>query len=754
MSLFSKPKGGEPPHVATFTKGAQVTATFETTLGTFVCKLFADECPMTVGNFVGARHRRDAVDRPQGNDMKGKPLYDGTVFHRVIPDFMIQGGDPEGNGTGGPGYRFRDEIVRSLKHNKPGILSMANAGPDTNGSQFFVTEVPTPHLDGKHTVFGEVTRASRSSSKIAHTDRDARDRPSTPVVLKKVTISRSIPRRSRWNGSCCSCCSAGTMLSAGEPEPAPVPSGMDLLYSNRVAFRPNGEPLITVGLMSGQQRVAVRSASAMQVDFYEAGVLKRASVRAGRARRGDHPARAAGDAAALRRPGGRGLAASGTRSTGRSPAGARAAIAEVEAIEDGTVLGIGGRVIDNREYRVVLPAASAEEASRKHRASSTSASARARSPAPGCASDPGASCRCAAPALRSGWRRASCAWSPRPRPCRSTPSSTTRGYAWHGFEDRSYRGEIYVVVDPDGRLAVVNVLGVEELLDGVVPAEMFAASPPEALKAQAVAARNAAAREARQAPPRRPVPPLQRAALPGLRRPRQGRPAQHRGGAGDRRRGRLPRRPPRRHRLLLELRRPHRGQRRGLGQRAGPRPARPPRLRACAEPQLAFASPTASPPSTVRDWLRARRLTYCARASKVRPEKFRWQRRFTAAELASLLAGRYDALGQAARVEVEERGRGGRGRQPAARRRRRAAPRCCTSCPSASCFDNLNSGAFVVDERDATPTARSSSVTFTGGGWGHGVGMCQMGAIGRAEAGQSYRQILAHYYNGAPKRLR
>ena len=178
-----------PPHVATFPKGTNVTAIFETSLGTFECKLFADECPMTVGNFVGLATGETPWTDPKGNSVK-KPLYDGTVFHRVIPEFMIQGGDPCGNGTGGPGYRFADEIVKTLRHNKPGILSMANAGPSTNGSQFFVTEVPTPHLDGKHTVFGEVTKGFDVVKKIAHAEADGRDRPTTPIVLKKVTVSR------------------------------------------------------------------------------------------------------------------------------------------------------------------------------------------------------------------------------------------------------------------------------------------------------------------------------------------------------------------------------------------------------------------------------------------------------------------------------------------------------------------------------------------------------------------------------------
>ena len=130
-------------------------AHFHTSKGEIVVQLFYDKVPRTVGNFVGLAEGTRTWRGPDGRDKKA-PFYDGLVFHRVIADFMIQGGCPLGRGTGGPGYRFADEFDSSLRHSKPGILSMANAGPNTNGSQFFITHVETPWLDGKHAVFGEV----------------------------------------------------------------------------------------------------------------------------------------------------------------------------------------------------------------------------------------------------------------------------------------------------------------------------------------------------------------------------------------------------------------------------------------------------------------------------------------------------------------------------------------------------------------------------------------------------------------------
>jgi peptidyl-prolyl cis-trans isomerase A (cyclophilin A) len=158
----------------------EIYATFDTTEGKFKIKLFADKAPKTVENFVALAE----------GTKTGKPFYDGTVFHRVIPDFMIQGGDPEGTGRGGPGYRFADEFNPELRHSKPGVLSMANAGPNTNGSQFFITVAATPWLDNKHSVFGEVSEGYDVVKKISTVPRNSQDRPLKEVKVNSVKIEK------------------------------------------------------------------------------------------------------------------------------------------------------------------------------------------------------------------------------------------------------------------------------------------------------------------------------------------------------------------------------------------------------------------------------------------------------------------------------------------------------------------------------------------------------------------------------------
>ena len=166
-------------------------AVFDTSEGTIVARLFEKEAPKTVANFVGlAEGTKEFTDARTGQKAK-RPFYDGLVFHRVIPEFMIQGGCPLGTGTGDPGYRFGDEFHPTLRNDKPGKLSMANAGPGTNGSQFFITVAPTPWLDNKHSIFGEVVEGMDIATKISQVSRGAQDKPKTPVVVKSLKIERA-----------------------------------------------------------------------------------------------------------------------------------------------------------------------------------------------------------------------------------------------------------------------------------------------------------------------------------------------------------------------------------------------------------------------------------------------------------------------------------------------------------------------------------------------------------------------------------
>jgi cyclophilin family peptidyl-prolyl cis-trans isomerase len=152
---------------------ANPTLTFQTNQGTFRAEIFEQQAPLTAGNFL---------------KLVRSGFYNGLTFHRVIPDFMIQGGDPKGDGTGGPGYKIRDEFAPGLKHSSPGIFSMANAGPHTGGSQFFITVAATPWLDGKHAIFGKVIDGMSVVESISKLPRDRNDRPRTPVVIESIRI--------------------------------------------------------------------------------------------------------------------------------------------------------------------------------------------------------------------------------------------------------------------------------------------------------------------------------------------------------------------------------------------------------------------------------------------------------------------------------------------------------------------------------------------------------------------------------------
>ena len=169
---------------------AGVYAQFVTSEGNFTVRLFDQEAPKTVENFVGLAEGTRQWTDPRTNQKVTRPYYDGVIFHRVIDKFMIQSGDPLGQGIGGPGYTFNDEFHPKLRHDKAGILSMANRGPNTNGGQFFITLGPTPHLDDRHSVFGEVTEGMDVVRKIGSTATGSQDRPLKPIVIQTIKIER------------------------------------------------------------------------------------------------------------------------------------------------------------------------------------------------------------------------------------------------------------------------------------------------------------------------------------------------------------------------------------------------------------------------------------------------------------------------------------------------------------------------------------------------------------------------------------
>jgi len=167
----------------------KINAEFQTNKGNFTCLLYPKAAPKTVANFIELAQGKKEWTHPRTGEKSKKPLYDGTIFHRVIPGFMIQGGDPIGMGIGGPGYKFEDEIDPILDFSNPGTLAMANAGPNTNGSQFFITVAPTPWLNGKHTIFGRVTDGYEVVEAISRVKTGDQDKPAEEVKLLKIIIS-------------------------------------------------------------------------------------------------------------------------------------------------------------------------------------------------------------------------------------------------------------------------------------------------------------------------------------------------------------------------------------------------------------------------------------------------------------------------------------------------------------------------------------------------------------------------------------
>src|SRR5215470_10754111 len=201
QTTSTKPASKPAPKPTSTATAGPPTTIIDTTAGKLTCILFPEKAPIGVANFVGlGRGTRDWTDPKTGKKMHGVPLYNGPTFHRIIPEFMIQGGDPLGDSTGDPGYKFKNETTPLLTFDRPGRLAYANSGPDTNGSQFFITEVPHPSLDGKYTIFGQCDDSSvELVKKIARMPRGANDRPDVPVTINKMTflhVAGTIPHRS------------------------------------------------------------------------------------------------------------------------------------------------------------------------------------------------------------------------------------------------------------------------------------------------------------------------------------------------------------------------------------------------------------------------------------------------------------------------------------------------------------------------------------------------------------------------------
>lgn len=522
------------------------------------------------------------------------------------------------------------------------------------------------------------------------------------------------------------------------PEPAPIPTGMELLYGDRVPIQPNGEPSIAVGIVQGERAVEL-TVDGGQLDFYQDGVLRSARPRAGarvrisvlHSKPGDRRYHVDvegvpfGDASALE-----------ARAAEWSSRGY-----EVEVLEVGAAIGIGGRMIDTRALRLVLPTKSAEAARTLAEAVHEETGRRAFVGSR-LETQPWAELRIdvdGAPiGIATSYLRLT-----------ADPGQTLivrdvdfgRGFSHSGREDRIYRGELYVVVDADGALAVVNVLGAEELLRGVVPSELFASAHPAALAAQSIAARNqlfAKLGHRHHAEPFHLCDEQHCQVYTGVNRedPRTDQAVAMTRGELLFHRGRLV------DTVYSSTCGGHTENNDAVwGNRPDPALRGQPDFDVHRHPELADFADGISHAELAR-WVSAAPVTYCSRASKASQSKFRWTKVLSAARVDALVSRRFPGLGHVRGLRVASRGPGGRVEVLEIHGTRRAA-KLLHELPIRRLFDHLNSGAFSVVRNE------SGDFVFRGGGWGHGVGMCQLGAIGRAEAGHSYRAILRHYYNGA-----
>lgn len=529
-----------------------------------------------------------------------------------------------------------------------------------------------------------------------------------------------------------------------------VPSGLELLYSDRVPILPSGEPMIAVGITSGVKTLTFRAKGTTTVDFYEGDVFKRATVTPGTevnvsilkakaATRGFNV-----DLEGIAYGNKRALDQAVAKWTQRN-------VGDLHVIEEGSSIGLSGRLIDNREWRLWIAAKSKDDAVKKAQQIAQRFGERVNVSAR-LAERPWAELSVRAGGLSLGTAvsyvrlTASPASEPSAEAVEVLNVEFAKGYSWAGREDRAYTGEVYAVVDPDGTLAAVNVNGAEKVLEGVVPSEMFANAPPEALKSQAVAARNqlfAKLGRRHHDDPFHLCSEQHCQVYTGLnkRDPRASAAVEATVGEVLFRENRL---------VDTVYSSSCGGHTEDNDVVWGNSPDPALRGRPDFETNLDTSLNRFARGIKEGDlflWLGVRDTTYCAKASQAKADRFRWERSFDQQQLSKILQTNYSHIGTLKDLHIDGRGPGGKvtsitlvgdsGRE-----------RVNFEYPIRKLFENLSSGAFALDVVH-DDDGHISRATFRGAGWGHGVGMCQMGAIGRAEAGQSYKRILSHYYNGA-----
>lgn len=527
-----------------------------------------------------------------------------------------------------------------------------------------------------------------------------------------------------------------TLLMA--PEPQPIPTGLDLLYGDRMPLGADGEPRIAIGLARGERRLDIVTDRA-RLDFFQDGVLRSAQPRRGARIRiavtESQPATrrfhvdvggvAFNDEAKLAE------AVRDWERKGFKP----------EVLQKGSAVGIRGRMIDTRHLRIVLPAktrrAAGALAERVHRTTGARPTVDSR-----LLTLPWASLRVTIDGAPIGnatsYVRITAVDN---KTLKVEKLRFGRGFSHSGREDRSYRGELYAVVDADGKLALVNVLGSEDLLRGVVPSELFASAHPDALKAQSVAARNqlfAKLGHRHHSDPFHLCSEQHCQVYTGVNRedPRTDAAIAATRGQLLFRRGRLV------DTVYSSTCGGHTENNDTVwGNVADPALRGRPDFDVTAQPELASFVDGIDEHEMDR-WVSKAPQTYCSQASKVAAHKFRWTRRFEREAIEAVVKKRFPAIGELEDIRVAKRGPGGRV-EVLELIGTRSTHRLLHELAIRRAFNHLNSGSFTVKQ------SPDGSVTFRGGGWGHGVGMCQLGAIGRAESGHSYRHILRHYYNGA-----